>query len=186
MNVYDFDGTIYDGDSTVDFFLWALKACPSLVRYLPAQLGGGLLYAAKRIDKTTLKEHFFRFLGGIDAAAMAEAFWDARQNRIFSWYLARRAPGDVVISASPAFLLAPICTRLGVSHLIASQVDCRTGRFEGPNCRGSEKVRRFEQAFGHAPIDEFYSDSAADLPLARLAGRAFLVKGGHPIPWELR
>lgn len=37
MNVYDFDGTIYDGDSSVDFFLYALKRMPSLIRYAPRQ-----------------------------------------------------------------------------------------------------------------------------------------------------
>ena len=37
MNVYDFDGTIYDGDSTVDFFLHALKRNPSVLLHLPKQ-----------------------------------------------------------------------------------------------------------------------------------------------------
>ena len=59
MNVYDFDGTIYEGDSTVDFFLYALKNRPSVLRYLPKQICGFILYAAKRIDKTKLKEYFF-------------------------------------------------------------------------------------------------------------------------------
>ena len=25
MNIYDFDGTIYDGDSSIDFFKYSLK-----------------------------------------------------------------------------------------------------------------------------------------------------------------
>ena len=31
MNVYDFDDTIYAGDSTVDFFFYCLKKKPAIV-----------------------------------------------------------------------------------------------------------------------------------------------------------
>ena len=37
IDVYDFDGTIYDGDSTVDFWLYCLRRKPSLLRFLPHQ-----------------------------------------------------------------------------------------------------------------------------------------------------
>lgn len=47
MNVYDFDGTIYNGDSTIDFFLYALKRNPSVLRYLPKQVWGFVLYGIK-------------------------------------------------------------------------------------------------------------------------------------------
>ena len=36
MNIYDFDGTLYDGDSTFDFILYSLKKHPSLLRFLPS------------------------------------------------------------------------------------------------------------------------------------------------------
>ena len=32
MNVYDFDKTIYDGDSSVDFYKFSLKRHPKLAR----------------------------------------------------------------------------------------------------------------------------------------------------------
>ena len=35
MNVYDFDGTIYDGDSTLDFWYFCLKKHPQILLYLP-------------------------------------------------------------------------------------------------------------------------------------------------------
>lgn len=34
MNVYDFDGATYKGDSTIDFNLWNLKKLPTINRYL--------------------------------------------------------------------------------------------------------------------------------------------------------
>ena len=36
MNIYDFDGTLYHGDSTMDFLKYSFKKHPSLLRFLPA------------------------------------------------------------------------------------------------------------------------------------------------------
>ena len=83
MNVYDFDGTIYDGDSTVDFFLFALKRNPFLICYVPRQIRGFLLYGLKQISKTELKEYFFNFLSGIDAAKLTEDFWNQNRHKIY-------------------------------------------------------------------------------------------------------
>ena len=47
MNVYDFDGTIYRGDSTVDFFLFCMKKKPVLVFHFLKQLFYYFLYILK-------------------------------------------------------------------------------------------------------------------------------------------
>ncbi|MBE6758283.1 MAG: phosphoserine phosphatase [Ruminococcaceae bacterium] len=184
MNVYDFDGTIYDGDSTVDFFWYVLKRRPSLARYFPKQFWGFCLYALKRIGKTELKEFFFCFLAAIDGTALAEEFWEHAQERVMAWYREQQQADDVIISASPAFLLEPICKKLGIGCLIASDVDVHTGKFAGENCRGEEKVRRFAAVYPTEGIDRFYSDSDADRPMAQRAKQAFLVKNGRIVPWE--
>ncbi|MBQ5885017.1 MAG: HAD-IB family phosphatase [Clostridia bacterium] len=184
MNVYDFDGTIYNGDSTVDFYLFALKRKPSLIRYLPKQLWGFVLYGLKRINKTQLKEYFFSFLPAIDAETLVEAFWNKNQSKIFDWYIDQQKHDDIIISASPRFLLLPICNRLKIGCLIASEVDVKTGKFIGENCRGQEKVRRLQEEYNTVCIDCFYSDSLADLPLAKIADKAFLVKKGVVTEWQ--
>lgn len=184
MNVYDFDGTIYDGDSTVDFFLYAMKRKPALLRYIPKQLWGVVLYETKRIDKTRLKEYFFCFLPAINAGELTESFWNQNQHKIFDWYLKQQKQDDIIISASPKFLLQPICKRLGIRHLIASEVDPDTGIFTGENCRGREKVQRLASEYNVTHIDNFYSDSHSDLPLAKIADKAFLVKKGMGAEWK--
>ena len=184
MNVYDFDGTIYNGDSTIDFFLYAMKWKPALVRYLPKQLWGFVLYGIKRIDKTRFKEYFFCFLSTINAEELTEAFWDQNQDKICDWYLNRQKQDDIIISASPRFLLMPICSRMGISHLIASEVDSQTGMFTGENCRGQEKVRRLDVEYNVTHIDSFYSDSHSDFPLAKIANEAFMVKKGVIKEWK--
>ena len=185
MNIYDFDGTIYDGDSSVDFYFFALKKNPSLVRFIPKQLWGFVLYKFKKIDKTELKERFFAFLSGIDATKLLEEFWDKNEKKIFSYYLNQKCEDDIVISASPEFLLKPICQRLGINHLIASKVDIASGRFNGKNCRSDEKVKRLSDELGVDSFDNFYSDSNADLPLARLAKKSYRVVKGNIVDWDI-
>ena len=177
MNVYDFDGTIYDGDSSVDFYLFCIRRRPYVFfRCLPAQLGGALLFCCKRISKEGFKERFFIFLRFSDVdEAFLEAFWEKNASRIKKWYLKQKKESDIIISASPDFLLRPICRKMGVS-LIATSVDSFTGRINGRNCRGNEKLKRFYAEYPNAEIDEFYTDSKADVPLARKAKKAYWVR----------
>ena len=175
MNVYDFDKTIYNGDSTIDFYLFSLKKKPSLIRYIPIQAWGFVLYYCGKIDKTKLKEKFFRFLKSIDCEPYVEAFWMRNKKKMAGWYIAQQKNDDVVISASPDFLLRPICEQLGIQHLMASRVDPKTGKFLSDNCYGIAKVERYKEAFGESPIDNFYSDSLSDTPMAEMADSAFLI-----------
>lgn len=184
MNVYDFDGTIYNGDSTIDFFMYALKSNPFLLRYLPKQVAGLVLYGLKRIDKTKFKEYFFSFLSAIDAEKLTELFWEEKQSKICKWYLNQQESEDIIISASPEFLLQPICQRLGIRYLIASKVDPQSGKFIGKNCYGQEKVQRLTSEYNVIHIDKFYSDSHSDLPLVRIADKAFLVIKGKVSEWN--
>ena len=102
-----------------------------------------------------------------------------------AWYLARRRESDVVSSASPEFLLRPVAEQLGF-RLMASRVDRYSGWTLGENNHGEEKVRRLRREYPGLEIAEFYSDSLSDTPLARLAERAFIVKGQRLEPWPER
>ena len=177
MNVYDFDGTIYDGDSSVDFWLYSIREKPSVfLKCLPELFCGAILYGLKRIPKEEWKEHFFSFLRYLPADDVRVIrFWEQHTEKIKEWYLARKQESDVIISASPVFLLQPISRKLGVT-LIATEVDPASGRFSGLNCSGKEKVRRFREVYPDAIIDEFYTDSKKDLPLASIAGKACFVR----------
>jgi phosphoserine phosphatase len=58
-----------------------------------------------------------------------------------------------------------------------------TGKIHGLNCHDEEKVRRFRLEVPEGHIENFYSDSLSDTPLAKLADRAWLVKKGKLSPW---
>lgn len=185
VNVYDFDNTIFRGDSTVRFLRFLLTKHPSLVRYVFVWAAAGARYALKMTDKTAMKQKIYSVFAPIgDTQELAEEFWKRNRCRIKSFYLENRRDDDVVISASPEFLLRGICAELGVGYLIASRVDPETGGYDGVNCHGEEKVRRMREELPDTEIAEFYSDSHSDDPLAALARRAYLVKGDRLTEWK--
>ena len=182
MDVYDFDGTLYWGDSTADFLRCCVKRHPRIIRTLPRTgIAAAACLGLHIIDKTQFKGALYRFLPLVpDIETEVERFWQAHEHRITGPCTPQ--PGDLVISASPEFLLHDVCAKRGLS-LIASQVDPHTGRTLGPNCSNAEKISRFRELFPSERIERFYSDSHNDDPLAELAEEAFMVKGGKLIPW---
>lgn len=187
MNVYDFDKTIYDGDSTVDFYLHCIKKHPDIILCLPRQLIGVIKFKLKIIEKTQFKEEFYCFFSKIeDIDADLRVFWDKNQYKIRNWYKEQQQLDDLVISASPEFILREICDRIGINNLIASKVDKKSGKYVGLNCYGAEKLRRYRLEYDEVLIDKFYSDSRSDSSLAEYAREAFLVKENKIKKWEKR
>lgn len=185
MNVYDFDKTIYAGDSTLDFYFFSLKKSPMLIRFLPIQIIGFIKYMFGMYSKLQFKEKFYSFLKGIkDVDSIVELFWNENQDKIKDWYLNSKEESDVIISASPEFLLNNICRRIGIKHLIASEVNKNTGICEGENCYGEEKVLRFKKYFEKGEIKKFYSDSLSDAPISLMASERYIVTGNNILPWD--
>ena len=178
MNAYDFDKTIYPGDSATHFWLFCLRRRPlTIVSALRAlsPLAAGLAGKKSRGEGKQALYSCLRLIP--DVRAEAAAFWDSHIDRIYPWYLARKRDDDLIISASPDFLIGEACRRLGVRH-IATDMDLHTGRIRGENCRGEEKVKRFRREYGGETVEEFYSDSLSDRPMMDLAERGYLVKNG--------
>lgn len=176
MNVYDFDGTIFKGDSSKRFYFFCLWHNPQIALLIPVQLAAIAAYRFHLCSLQTMKEVFFSYLGMLRAPEqLADMFCEHEFNRIVPWYLAQKKGTDLVVSASPEFLVGRFCRRLGLRAPLCTQMDIATGHISGNNCKGDEKLSRFRRAFPSANIDEFYSDSLSDSFMARAARRSFLV-----------
>jgi len=183
MNVYDFDKTIYNGDSTVNFFFYCIKKRPRILVTIPRTAWYAVKYKLGICPKTTFKEQFYRFLRHInDCDSLLNEFWAKNENLIKTWYLEQKKDDDIIISASPEFLLEPICSKLNIT-MMASRVDKHTGEYTGVNCDGKEKIRRLYEAFPEAHVDNFYSDSHSDDPMAEIADKAIWVDGNKLSDW---
>ena len=184
INVYDFDDTIYDGDSTLDFFKFCLLRKKKTVLLVPVIIIYFIRYKMRTIEKEVFKEKFYSFLTNIDDVdALVALFWQANEKKIKNWYYDKRQDSDVVITASPLFLVKPMCDILGIK-IIASLVDKNTGKLGSKNCHGAEKVVRFTAEYPTAIIEKFYSDSFADAPLASIAKQSYFVNKDKIVKWD--
>ena len=182
MNVYDFDNTIYDGESVLDFFFYYLKKTPYLVRYIPKVFYALFQYKRGKVTVEQALEKYARFvedyLRGIpDFDADIRDFWDRHMQNIRPFYAQLQQPDDVIVTASLENTMQEICRRLGIRHCVGSRIDpetCKVTRL----CMRSKKIPAFLEAFPDAHIDNFYTDSPKnDAPLIDMADHAFVVKG---------
>ncbi len=113
------------------------------------------------------------------------------QDRV-TWH--RRAGHKlVVVSASPELYVAPLGQRLGFDAVLGTRLEVGpdgrlTGRIEGCNCRGQEKVERLRAWMGPEPAFLYaYGDSAGDRELLAAADVAVRVSRRPlpPLPVEL-
>ncbi|MBP0979206.1 MAG: haloacid dehalogenase-like hydrolase, partial [Oscillospiraceae bacterium] len=184
--VYDFDETIYDGDVTLDFYKYCFKKYPKTRKYLIFQVWALIKYILGLNKWTEFKENilgYFKYLNNIDL--ILESFWVEHKTKIKSWYLKKDHSKDVIISASPQFLLERICyDYLGVKLVIGTLADKKSGKISGPNCYGTQKVKRLNQEIKNYKILEFYSDSLSDDPLAKISQKSYIVKNNDLINWN--
>lgn len=184
IDVYDFDGTIYDGDSTVDFVLFCLRRHPVIALSLPQLLAAAMKLAMKKIHLTQFKSMLFgQIARRVDLTEEAALFWlDARtRGKIGAWF--QDTPRDlpiVIASASPEFELCHAAKLLGVQTLIGTRCDSSSGALIEKNCKGEEKIRRIREAVGEFEVRAMYTDDAkADGPLLAIAAQKYLVTHGR-------
>jgi HAD superfamily phosphoserine phosphatase-like hydrolase len=181
--IYDFDHTIYNGDASFDFIMYCMLRRPGLWKYLPRQAVALMHYILGTSSRKRVKQAAFVFLRGIkDIDATLESFWNKHEYKVAEWYIAQQQSTDIIISASPEFLLKPIAKRLGINTLIATAMDPATGAITGKNCRGAEKLERLKKYDPSLKIDSCYSDHLSDLPLFEQAANAYVVKKGQVTP----
>ena len=182
MNAYDFDETIYDGESSVDFFLYCFKYDPKLIRFLPAVLKAYILYKKEKISLDEMLNKYGKELEDYFSSHqtqinnLVKSFWDKRMNKIKPFYLELQKEDDVIITASPRFMIQEICERLGVKNLICTEFNLESGKIE-KLCFRESKVDCFREVYPTEDIDDFYTDSMNDKFLMPFSKRVFLVKG---------
>ena len=185
MNVYDFDSTIFYPDSSMCFLLFAIKKQPSVFLNIFRVIPAAIRYRQKKISVEQLKETLFGFLPKIkDIDALTDSFVEEYSGHIQKWYLEKQRDDDVIISGSPEFYVGKFGKKFGF-EVISTRMDKHTGKIEGSNCTKEEKVRRLMEVHPGAAVENFYSDSLKDTPMARIAEKAFMVKKHRITKWYL-
>lgn len=176
MNVYDFDKTICKDDTEQDFFYYELRHHPINWLRIPYFICAHFLYKMKRIDEAEWRHRIYLVLKNIkDIDKEVLKFWKKRKKKVLKWYQDQQKEDDVIVSASPRFLLEPILMAMNVKHYVVSEFDVKSRRHIGPINAGEEKVRRFSKEYDVNDIDNFYTDSMRDMPMILKAKKAFVV-----------
>lgn len=180
MNVYDFDNTLYRGESGLHLFFYYLKKRPFLMRYTPKVVEAVIEYKRSHYpleEAISRVEGLVRvFLEGIeDYEHDAREFWDLHEYRLRPFYKHLHRPDDLIISASPEQSLKEVCKRLGVNHYIGTVINENTSSLEFV-CFRENKVKAFQARYPGQQIDDFYTDSMNDKPLMDISKHVFMVK----------
>lgn len=186
---FDFDGTLTVHDSFQAFLRWRKGPIAyhlGLLRLLPAVVR----YVGDR-DRAALKARMVDiYLAGLSREALekeaaefarlaaAQLF---RPDALATWRRHREEGARlVIVTASPDVLVAPFARALGADLLLGTRLrfDANgrvVGAFEGANCRGAEKVRRLQAAFGEkVRLHAAYGDTAGDVEMLAMAEHPFM------------
>lgn len=179
FNVYDFDGTIYDGDSGVDLLKFGFKKYPKYLLHIPKIFWYAICYKLfKTKTKIEFKEEVFSFFKYIDNMdEFIKEFWDTHECKMKKFWTDKKShKNDIISSASGILWLKPIADKYKVYDLFGTIYDPKTGKIKGKNCHGEEKIKQFYKKYPKGIIEEGYTDSKADLPLMNEANNSYLVK----------
>ena len=195
LSVYDFDKTIYNGETLNDFYRFYLIKKPWKIYTVIFQLWYFLLYVLKIINLEKLKENFLRFLNGENTGELKKLireFWEKKESKINPWVkdeiLKNKKETEILvaISASPTFLIIDRLRLMGFDVVIGTDFLFESTKFHShitsKNCKNYEKVRRLDKWAEDNNIQydivNFYSDSIADKPLFDLAEHKYWIKKG--------
>jgi phosphatidylglycerophosphatase C len=175
MNTYDFDETIFTGDSENRFFKFMFSK-KGFRHYKINFSFYNLLWKMHIITKTRSREHQYEFLKDIkNIDATLTEYWDEVEKYMKPWYNDYKKDDDIIASGTPRFLLEPIMKRLGLTNLVATEMDKHTGKIDGDFAIGEFKIVNFRNQFGDDCIDKFYSDAYSDHYLADIAKEAYVI-----------
>ena len=182
--VYDFDKTIYDGETGVNFSTFYLKKYPlKSILFLIKYSKNLLFYLLKIINLTTLKERYFEFLethSKEEIEKLVADFWETKKNK-------KECEMVIVSSASPLFLIEKFLLSLGYdkvfgTNFVNDNKETFIAKIDGENNKGDEKVKKLnewaKQNDFEYEITEFYSDSLADKPLYDISKKTYWIKNG--------
>jgi phosphatidylglycerophosphatase C len=185
---FDFDGTITTKDSLAEFIRFAkgdIGFMTGVIAALPYIIGYKLGVTDRQEAKEKLLSVFFKGTPEEEFKELSLAFAMERIPSILrpgavsklQWHL-QQGHQVVIVSASPAHWLKPWCDLNGFACISTELevIDQKiSGKINGRNCHGEEKVRRIHEKYDLSSYGSIYAygDTSGDKPMLELAGNSF-------------
>lgn len=185
---FDFDGTVTNRDTLLEMFRYrhgGFKLWFGFLLHAPVMIA----YRLKLVSNQFAKEEMLRFFFGNMPLGQFRAQSVAFSKNKLPHFIRSKALEEikklqasgaevVIVSASAQDWIKDWCSEMGLS-LIATQLEVKegkvTGKIEGHNCHGKEKVRRIQLAYNLSDYNEIYcyGDSRGDKPMLALGTISF-------------
>jgi phosphoserine phosphatase len=183
IKVFDFDNTIYRGESSIDFALYMLRYNKRILLFLPDLLFNLVTYKLCLVSKEKLERRINDAIKIIvrdreELMRLTRSFWQENYYKLDDRMLRRIDKNDFIITAGPSFLIDAIKNSLNTSNLICSEIDWDRMEISHFNF-GDNKVKRYSELCGDKPIDCFYTDSFNDRSMMAISKRVYYVKNGN-------
>lgn len=180
VKVFDFDNTIYKGESSVDFAFYMIRHNKRIVRYIPTILFSLAGYKLCLLKKEKLESIINDFFAGVldgktSPDIFVKEFWKKHSRKLNPEMLRLIEPEDIILSASPVFLFSGIRERLNTDQIVGTEVDFQQKKITWFNF-GDNKVKRYRELYGDRTIDAFYTDSYNDKEMMAVSREVFIVK----------
>lgn len=183
IKVFDFDNTIYRGESSIDFALFMIKHNKRILFFIPTIIWYTILYKLCLTKKDKLEKRINEVIKLLvrdkdELITLAGKFWQKYHQKLDKRILRRINEDDLIITAGPFFLIDAIKEKLNTKNLICSEVNWDKIEVAFFNF-GENKVKRYRELYGDRPIDHFYTDSYNDRSMMDISDRVYIVKNGR-------
>ena len=182
MQVFDFDNTIYHGESTFDFAMFIIKRKKSLLKCAPGITLLLIKYKRCKMNALEFQTELEKFTGPFlqNKEFIKKSVQDNRKKnrkKLDQNIIKKIKKNDVILTCSPSFLIKEIENDLNTKNIVATEIDIDEGKIHFLNF-GKNKVKIFQEKFPKKKIQTVYTDSYNDKALMDVAKNVYLVKKG--------
>jgi phosphoserine phosphatase len=183
IKVFDFDNTIYRGESSFDLVLFMIKNNKKILLYLPSIFINMIKYKMCLVEKEKLLKKINNYMKIMvmdedELNKLVKKFWKKKIHKLDRKMLKRIKKEDVIITAGPDFLIHGIKKLLNTDNIISSEIDTEKIEVKYFNF-GDNKVKRYKELYGNRRIDCLYTDSYNDKALMDISDKVYIVKKGR-------
>ena len=179
MKVFDFDNTLYDGETLVDFFYYLCDKKEELNKYKGLVSFLLNLYEKNLLPMPLVKKVFNKHKNDFNynlsnKDKYINEFWELNKHKLNKDLIKTIKKDDVIITATIDVLLNPIKKELKTKNILCSITNIETKEIEFM-CYKENKVIKYKEIYKDTPIDVLYTDSYADKPLMDISNKVILI-----------
>lgn len=179
MKVFDFDNTLYDGESLVDFFEFLCDKKDELRKYKKLVKIMLKLYEMNMLPTSLIKKELNKHKNDVsfntnNIDKYVNEFWDKNKHKLNKDLIKLINKDDLIITASLDVLLNPIRKELKTKHIISSIANIEKKDIDFI-CYKENKVLKYKELYKEELIDVLYTDSYADKPLMDISKKVILI-----------